>query len=1627
MPSRKISGVSTVVSGGKKHVQPNINHEFNSRHVFEQFVREPFWVRTFFLDGSLFFRRHSPYRPYVANMRHRAYSQGNGYVTYRDAWGTMWEHGTSPVSGQSFVEVGESSADMSRHVRVSSNETVLPAAIGSICAAQSASVAGSLPKTPGIDASHWGSESLTETDVPGTQIGNLHRHPLGRSAWFNEVGQVPLSQGSINLSGTYNPAEERLHHSGFQVYYANSGGTGTDVGAVKANGELFPAATNNYTFRDATFNSFSGADVGRYIAIPGRGIYLITAFISSSTVETDAATINEPFTNQTGITWYLRTGPIGEYFFRRRPYFFNDSWASYVYPLLTEAWSTAADESLIASGSEWNIGHCRPVYDGYGHWWWTRYSASPTNGLCRKLNMSQQPIQDMLGTAAMTLGSNWLTGGHFLDIARDKDKMMWVCGDALNNSDYVLALFDPAPAGDATTPTLVSRWRKQQTAADAAGLTSRAISRIVVDRSGVYSGGANTQRIWVGGFEAGVGSESVGGISYTDDEGATWSRLHVLSAATGTASVTNGLASVTGSGTAFDTEFAVGDWVRFASDTRSYRISAIGGATSLTLAENYAGSTNASASIQKGALASNEAVLRGSGTYENNNGGNQNRSEISSMDYDSQGNLFWVSSSGRICRFKQSDGAVVSFAETAIPSMGGISAISSGTITCLRVSRIPDVAGVGTHPFHDDIWLGCRAASNGTTDNGWIRVIGSTFTSSPTSANFTRYHYNTSDSFPSTVDVPSDGPSSYTVNTSIIIEPVTGSIILFSTYTGNTEARLGWHILNMTGSSYWKPAQSHVYPGNAGFGIASSVKSPYGRSSFDGDGMGLCCTTSDHLAGDTDTESEPPFALNSTVFIDRRWNGTQWLPGLLVGSVFSDANFRQNVGINGGNNLGRNAALGAGLRRVHDWYEYLEDGVSITFEQAGGGTAQTDEFIEDESTTFVCFVGTGKDNTQSIDIAYDAFMGPTAYRVNDEPDKTCENLWTSDGGVDGGMVFSVSGSLTSFLPKFDRGISDITNVDKGNGTNSPYTVNMQTANVSVSAGLQMSACLRIPDEGEFTADGSVSSGLDTFTTAGAHTFVVGDVGKSIFIEGANGATPDVNNGQAVILAYISPTQVQTDKVFSSTLSSLRWKLRDVPAVSFVEVCFLGQTYNVSVYPRHDLWSSSDLGENWVSVKYSGNGTNSIPSNGPDDVSSNVFYSSHNSWRSRSRTDPNSLLAGASPSVIYDLRQMPENTRRRMYWRHRTYAPTQSYNMGSIVGLILRDDNFVPIGRPTSCRIEDVSDPVYFGNVGIRAQINVKNGTGASPVDDGNGDGLTNLVNVSGSLYNNTGSNNASVTAPGRFIAPSSIFTRLSIGKFVRIENAANAANDGFALITGYVSGTEVQTSKSFTAEANTFDWQVLDIGPGDELRIDNANRVSHLANQLDDSYFLIDDVPSNTQIKLVNASVPHPLSSSNWYVSRELPFSYSWDGSIGCMKSLHPSQIANFDSLGYVYLDRQSGTIQYSENLEFVVVQSSTVSASSPADDDGDARTDRITVAENLVSVDGPVAGDYLEINNSTYGRRVFEIAAITGADPTKTIRVTYDEISTSASDWSWRILRRRNLSIGIPRLVVAGAGSPPA
>lgn len=462
--------------------------------------------------------------------------------------------------------------------------------------------------------------------------------------------------------------------------------------------------------------------------------------------------------------------------------------------------------------------------------------------------------------------------------------------------------------------------------------------------------------------------------------------------------------------------------------------------------------------------------------------------------------------------------------------------------------------------------------------------------------------------------------------------------------------------------------------------------------------------------------------------------------------------------------------------------------------------------------------------------------------------------------------------------------------------------------------------------------------------------------------------------------------------------------------------YLTSQERMQIRLRHDLWSSKDHGINWSLVKSAPAGDNSVPANGPDNISAGTWYTGYNGYKANPNLSNNDTDPSVGCSVIFDLRGLSENVRRRQYWRWRTYEPNNIYTTTSYFsGLHIYDANFKPLGRPIENRLDDADDELFNGQQTDKIQVIRASGTGATPVDDGNADGLTNIVNVTGPLYTGTGVNNAQVTSAGRFIQPSASFTRLIIGNYIRIGGAANSANDGWALITGFVSATEVQTSKAFVNETNTFTWAMCAFGPNDELRIDSANEVPTRDQPLDDSYWTIVDVPSTTQILVLQAEVPHPITAAAWDVGREITSTTS-----------HDSVFADWDTNNRVAIGSIEGTLHFGYDLEFVTVQSSTVSATTPADDDGDGCTDLVVMGEALTAVDGPVVGDFIEIVHSTYGRRVLEIMAITGADPNKVIKVKYDEILPGiASGLTWVIRRRRNLQQQVRRVTIVGSGAP--
>lgn len=1831
----------------------NLYHENVGQLAFEAYVRSAGYYMRYgaTMSARVAFRRHGPGRPYIPGLRHRQFGHfGARQEVYRDIWDIAQDYSGNNYQTQSGgIEWGgsDTKGTMERWRMRTAGTGAISAAVGSLSMGwDPGTYLGFSPNN--LVTGSFGTQAVSETDVPGTTIGNVFKHPYGRGYWFNEVNIIPLSQGQVVFGGQYSPPENLLCHRGYQVYFAKSGGTGVIQGPVKTGGSTSSASPARFT--DTSFAGFTSGDVGKYIAVHGRGIYLITAFIDASNVDTDAVSINEPFASASGITWTLRTGPIAEYFFRSRPYFLGDFWNNNIDTQSSCLHQVQTHERFESDVSQYKL-WTSPVYDGYGHWWSARATENVQLGLARWLHHSTQPMQACVadGVVPGLVDSGWSSNG-FTAIERDAQKCLWIGAYSTDASKLVLARVDPAPGGNALTASVLGRWRRQQNDSDAGGLTSSHSGAFTITSDNTF---------WV------MSTGGSGGLSYTPDNGVTWKRVHLLANVVGSGNVTvtsTGTDNILTANQSVASLLAAGDWVRVTGDTRSYEVASVSG-TQITLTQTYP-SAVAGIVLQRGGLNANQYLAKssyGTGANYPYEGFTETIGSLCDLDHDSQGRLFWISSTGHLCRWDPSTGQCVSFADSVIPALSGsLSAIQSGRAASLAVSRVPNVAGSGVHPFHDDIWIGLNRGSSGFANGGWVRVIGGQWSSSPASTAFTRYSPGVTTNFTGdgggcVVSVPTDaGNTTEIYGTAVRVEPETGRVLLLAQREGDTNFRCGYHWLLMTGSDpgseYWRAAQNHIY---WAYGRAPAASMYDGRSAnqmlmrfgFDGLGMGISCRMSGR-AGDSDFTYVASTVLESSFWRDGRWTGSQWLAGLGVGNSFNDINFR---GVGAANTA--NMTLGAGLRRVHEWPAPIDNGLTLTFTQSGGGVAQTDEFLADESSTCVCYIGSGKDNTQTMRVEYRFYTAPTRYRLNSEPARGITNTWTAHGGVDGGYTSSNSGTLGAFLPPFTRGVAVYDqHPTASGGTGYPYP-NLESSYAITSANaVHTTACLRCPDIGEFTGDGSISAGLTSFTSSGAYVFTSADVGRSIFIEGANAATVDVDNGQAVIMSVTGPTSVVTDKVFSANRSGLRWKLRDVPAVGVVEIgWYSAHVEFMLTYCSNSLWASSDYGGNWSLVRYTGQGTE-YSAGGPL-WPDGVYASGSHGYQPAHDTNNAGANAGNSPSIFFDLRSLPSNVRRRQYWRHRVYDNDngQQYNNWRFAGFRLYDDNFRLLNRPSDNKISDADVDGFQAGIVSLSQIVRGSGSSATPVDDGDGNGLTNTVTIADGLHEDSGSGNGVVgvlapsssidplfgnvtllmsmnganngttfldsanllplsvagnaktstaqsvfggssaafdgsgdtifntqtscmafasadfcveawvrltamptsdawptsysshfvivtdgtpgsaagtgfmigqtklilhsndvqivaathgmvtgtwyhvavsrqgsvfrlfvngteigsststagmstgnrlyvgsetgegawfngfiddlrvtrgaarytsafsvpsaphpaaggTAGTVFSCPAATFTRTDIGKYIRVSGASVPGNNGMALITGYVSATEVATSRTFVPESGV-SWSLTAMGPGDKLRlVSTAKNVAEGADY-SDVYFTIADVPGNTTITVDRPVIQHPLPGAAtvaWDIGRDLPLT---NGSLGWYNP-------GVDRLGIHCVSFGFGTQSYSEDLEFTVVQRGSAPASTPADDDGDGRTDVLTLSEPLTSFDGPVAGDYVKLSHPSYGERVFEIKAITGSDPSRSLILAYDEMLPGLTQSvTWQILRRRGLQSRIRRMVVVGDG----
>lgn len=1774
---------------------------------------------------------------------------------------------------------------------------------------------------PSFPTNYFDGLALSSVDIPGTQIGQLFKHPTGRAAWGNEVGIVALSQGNVEIRGPYSPPESLLQHMGYQVYYTKSGGTGRPGNAVNAQLTEPVQGTNGTVSAPGTFtdgaaqglfqlNWASGSAPGavlvtgtatggsvtslqdttkawapeqyrdklvqitfgtgagqtRWIAAntatsvrvsvawdtapdatsqyrllepslyylrinsgSAKGTYLIVSVSDTNTLLLDAPAIKNTFSSESGLNWEIVTGPVGEYFYRKRSYQSYYYWGASSWYWNGNLLNLGSLQNEVLSLQNTTGASSNNVIHDRGACWWA-VANNGTVPLMRWVHMSPQAFEPMHTAGKISGLATWpYLNGCIRDIAIDDQNKIWVVGDPtdgagtpVRNGRTSTLRIDPYPAGDAHTPTLISSYSGDMSAAATPSnpLGANDIRGVVCDDSKAY---APNTRVWLIPGTA----NALNAVTYTDDYGATWKRLYPLHSRTGTASV--GGTAVTGTGTLFTTEFAAGDWVRFGqgigaclnlnsenggsrfSDTGSASsiVTPVGGAVATTTESKFGGSSlalngtdayvsmpwNSDLTFETGdftvecwlyltATPNGEAFItdqstgggdeiawafhfttttpgattgdkiafgsyngsswtgvvststpalntwvhlaacRSGGTLKLFMDGTEIASdsfstnipigdalwigrrwdtagtrdfvsgymndvraikgaalytapftpptaaltgtrsyEIASItddttmtlaspvassvtnstiargvfpnatvattplwqntsaaretvgvmrtaaDYDTSGNLVWLASdANHIVRWNPGTGnADVMLMSTAATPV----TIDSGDACSLTVQRVPNPDSMDTHRLHNSIWIGTRY-------QGLTRLEPSF------SGLHTRYHWTLSDSWPSTGYFGNNNGNNIHVPRAVV-NPLTGETAIYvqASVVGSW-GRRQWVVSIDQNTRGTLLDQGHIGTQGGTWPTYWAESAPMLCANYDDIGLGMRAAINPVRYGaDYYDRSYNNGALFGERWLCKRWNGIAWNYGPL-NEYNSTLDFAK-IEATPGPYLDMPVNVGTGVKRMHpDWQTLDADTkLQIRFvDTSVQAVSQEQQFIVDENTTFICYIGKGKDNTQTAYWAIDMHMNPTFTRFGTESTKLVRNIWTQDGGIEGG--YSISGDSTqNYTPPFSRGISLPSGTVPHGGA--PYP-NLSDVRYNTGPWQQYTAALRVKPELESAGDGSIFGGVvgaeQKFTSAG-YTFVTADVGKSIIIEGANGAGADPDNGQAVILSIdpLDSKTVITDKTFVSAKTGLRWKLMNIPAVAYVALCY-DYIFTRWMLNRTVFWlfSSADRGVTYQQVKFADTirdktANSDIRLHQDEGVFFNVQTNPQFNYRWSG--DQNATNAA---TVYFDLRSLPENVRRRQYWKTRAVtnisADTQYMRC---VGLTLLDENFQLLGIPANCRVDDALDPEFRSMVVYEANVRLFSGTGITPVDVGAGNGRTDTLTFTGSFYTQSDTNNASLSG-SNFSSAGASFVPQDVGKLIRISGAANSVNNGFCVITAYVDATTVTTDRAFTAETNSFSWALLTFGSGSWLRVIDSTYIDSqdptiTGINLTDSKFTISDVPAANTLKITTTEFPLSVTNKNFSIEvTGGAGDYTLSNNIGTTNPSPP-----YDEQKRWSHDI-NGLLAWSAQHEFVVLQQdAAATATSAADDDGDSRTDQVTLAVTLASP--AVAGDYLMLSNSTNGRRVYEIKSITPDVPSAgqtTIVVTYDEIFTGQT-FSWQVLRRRDTEFTYPRLLV--------
>jgi hypothetical protein len=1345
--------------------------------------------------------------------------------------------------------------------------------------------------------------------LPGTTVFSGHT--------FKDGDQVVIT-GTTSYNGTYTVVNADQATASFQIvgaYVAAEFGFCGRLLAAESSltwemregsieGKKSGSTLNSNEVSD-NFYQFTTNDINKYIAVwdnsapTSIGIFLITG-VSSGRAQTDASTIHQSFSSGS-CYWEVRTGPIAEYFFRRRRYSHGSTWSPNLSPLTGfDLYLTGMTERIQALAS--TTLHKRPamrsIHDQQACRW-AIFDLGEENttyapyGLLRWKELCNEGYDYPYADNDITNMPSGII--HWRDIAVDNVGKLWVTtNDAVDAVGYCVYQIDPAPGGNARYPDCTAKWGKQASMGSL-GMPSKNARGVVCD----YVAG----RVWILFGSDGVQS---GGLAYTEDSGATWKIIHKKTVLTGTDSWDLAADNVTVTNPALNAnllaEVVAGEWITFedgeAGEVKAL-VASVDSNNQLTLAGSpYIPGPQTGLQMKKGALSAPHADCYFTNTIPTNSDPTTETYVPTPADYDSTGKLYWIPQ-GRtgVVRFDPNSSDKVS--EILNAALGGGYTFSAPH--AVTVTKMPNVNGSGVSVFHDNVWVcaGCSVEQYFTRIYNWA------------TPSITRYHRSVgANNWPTAMVVPTGGA---TLNgPRIIQEPKTGQIYIFwrssnngpgSPYYGRifTDVKpvnttyfgtcyVGGAIVPVSPDGYW--------PGWIGSALLSS----------EFDSLGLA---TEFVAGYFNSDTiDAVLARNGGMltcwpWVSYRWGGTSlgWKMAPL-NQTWADCDFRNAAGGPHAENVPGDGWLGHGTKRVHDFPMEMECGLLARFDQQGGGTAQADEFVIDENMTFVAALGRIKDNTMTAHYEIDSHSRPTVLRL-DEPVRGIGSLWNMVGGWDGGYVDDANDQA---WPVPVRGIAEATHYNATGQTN--YGVNFSTHLLNNPANPHYAVTLRIHDE-YAKASGAVT-GLDIFNVTGVGKatanegaiFTSADVGKTIRIEGA--ATGG-NNTAKVITALdgASPSAtVILDSVWSADENDLAWRLRNIPATGYVSYdnYFVNAGYFMPSMV-YKLYSSRD-GKTWDLVRET-KAFNGVAANDPVEKSGatgyidpGVYFDSHglNPWSQNWGPADNS----ASRAIIFDLRALPEHQRRRCFWKvHRENPNAVGGYYAQPATMALFDSSFVPLA-PAALMPSDRDDPDYLAcRVEPRAILfdSVANATG---VANGYGN-FTDLLSVSGETIFE------SSLPVVRFYAGTSIVESTStnfliawVGKKIRCPRAqvTGGSYTGWMTITGQTTGTRITVDRTFSSLATGSITSVTDNG-GQAV----FNSAGHtLVNG--DAVTVTGTTNYNGQYAVVNAVAGVSFEVGAAYVSSQTG---TWDkGQVSV-----PYQVANFGPGDFLRFDDATTVFPY--------------------------------------------------------------------------------------------------------------------